>query len=616
MNTTTSNTLPANTPSNTWKIMVDDRSYSSWSFYNTLTLEKTDLPSIDPIKECLFNNDVFTINNEIVNGINNDKINIIHSTVRISENIPAVLILEGNRSYGRVSKDDNKVVNKVVNNKQGKLLYKCIPDDVRLPAFLVPYDIKELGFSKVLPNLYVTIKYINFESNHPRGMLTNVIGPVDKLDSFYEYQLYCKSLNASIQKFTKATTSALKDKNHDDIITDIATKYENIEDRTDWQIFTIDPNGSTDFDDGFSVKYVTETRVLLSIYISNVTLWLDSLDLWDSFSKRISTIYLPDKKRPMLPTLLSDCLCSLQQNKTRIAFALDLVVDMREGGTIICHDFRNCLIRVYKNYTYEQSELLKDANYLTLMNVGKHLTKQFKYLNGIKNSHDIVSYFMIMMNFFSATELLQSGNGIFRASTLKDKISVNELVGNIDSSLPEDVQRFIVIWNSSAGQYIDLTKVSNASDLRHELMSLDTYIHITSPIRRLVDLLNMIQFQKNKNMVTLSDKAHEFYNKWLDELDYINVTMRAIRRVQCDCSLLSECINNPVILDKVYDGYCFDKLVRTDGLYQYIVYLPELKLSSRITLRDSLENYQKCSYKLYLFNDEDNFKKKIRLQIV
>ena len=92
--------------------------------------------------------------------------------------------------------------------------------------------------------------------------------------------------------------------------------------------------------------------------------------------------------------------------------------------------------------------------------------------------------------------------------------------------------------------------------------------------------------------------------------------MRAIRRVQCDCSLLSECINNPVVLDKVYDGYCFDKLVRTDGLYQYIVYLPELKLSSRITLRDSLENYQKCSYKLYLFNDEDNFKKKIRLQIV
>jgi ribosomal protein S3 len=34
-------------------------------------------------------------------------------------------------------------------------------------------------------------------------MLSQVIGPVDILDNFYEYQLYCKSLNASIQQFQK-----------------------------------------------------------------------------------------------------------------------------------------------------------------------------------------------------------------------------------------------------------------------------------------------------------------------------------------------------------------------------------------------------------------------------
>lgn len=580
---------------NTYKIMIDDRNYSTWSFYNTLTLEKTDLPSINPVKEQLFNNDVFQI-------IENNSIQIVHSTVRISENIPAVLVIEGNKTYGR-----DKYAN------AGKLLYKCIPDDVRLPVFIIPYDIKELGFSKVLTNLYVTIKMIIWSSKHPQGRLTNVIGSVDKLDCFYEYQLYCKSLNASIQKFTKATTSALKNTNHDDIINKISTEYTDIEDRTDpsWQIFTIDPINSLDYDDGFSVKSISDTRILLSIYISNVTIWLDSLDLWDSFSKRISTIYLPDRKRPMLPTLLSDCLCSLQQDKNRLAFALDLVVDMREGGTIICHNFRNCLIRVYKNYTYEQRELLKDTNYSTLMSVGRHLSKKFKYLNGIKNSHDLVCYLMILMNFYSATEMLMSNNGIFRSSTINVR-------GEIDlpSGLPEDVSRFITIWNSTAGQYIDMSKIENISELRHEMMALDSYIHITSPIRRLVDLLNMIQFQKNKNMLILSDKAYEFYNKWLQELEYINVTMRAIRRVQCECSLLDTCINNPDTLDKLYDGYCFDRLERNDGLYQYIVYLPELKLTSRITLRDSFNNFEKHSYKLFLFNDEEHFKKKIRLQLV
>jgi hypothetical protein len=92
--------------------------------------------------------------------------------------------------------------------------------------------------------------------------------------------------------------------------------------------------------------------------------------------------------------------------------------------------------------------------------------------------------------------------------------------------------------------------------------------------------------------------------------------MRAIRKVQNDCNLLDLCYNNPDTLEKTYDGYCFDKLTRNDGLYQFIVFLPELRLSSRITVRDNLENYEKRQYKLFLFSDEEKFKKKIRLQIV
>jgi hypothetical protein len=92
--------------------------------------------------------------------------------------------------------------------------------------------------------------------------------------------------------------------------------------------------------------------------------------------------------------------------------------------------------------------------------------------------------------------------------------------------------------------------------------------------------------------------------------------MRSIRKFQNDCNLLDICYNNPYILEKTYDGYCFDKLIRNDGLYQFIVFLPELRLSSRITIRDNLENYEKKQYKLFLFSDEEKFKKKIRLQIV
>ena len=154
------------------------------------------------------------------------------------------------------------------------------------------------------------------------------------------------------------------------------------------------------------------------------------------------------------------------------------------------------------------------------------------------------------------------------------------------------------------------------SKTRHDVLEMDAYIHITSPIRRLVDLLNMIKFQQNKSLIPLSTDALAFYDKWIGEIDYINVTMRAIRKVQSDCSLLDTCFNKPETLDKIYDGYCFDKLVRNDGLYQFIVFLPELRLASRITMRDNLDNYEKRQYKLYLFNNEEKFKRKIRLQLV
>jgi exoribonuclease R len=348
---------------------------------------------------------------------------------------------------------------------------------------------------------------------------------------------------------------------------------------------------------------------------------MDSLNLWSSFSQRISTIYLPDKRRPMLPTILSDCLCSLQQNMRRFAFVIDIVLD--QNAEIVSINYTNTLIKVYKNFRYEEQSLLNDDDYIFLYNIVKQMSKKYKYINNIKDSHDVVGYLMIFMNYNSAQELLSSRCGIFRSTIINNQLFLPD-------SLPEDVHSFIKIWNSNCAQYIDLNSIpmdklenDNSCQLvnafnhvRHDLLEMDAYIHITSPIRRLVDLLNMIKLQQIKSLITLSDDALHFYSKWIGELEYINTTMRAIRKVQIECSLLDTCFNNPETLDKTYDGYCFDKLVRNDGLYQFIIFLPELKMVSKITVRDNLKNYEKRQYKLFLFNNEEKFKRKIRLQLI
>jgi len=588
------------------KILIDNRNYENYRIVNANTFENVEI-ILDPIFHKLFNNDIFTFNKE--------KVNIIHSSIRNSKEIASVLILNNNQTYGRLG---------------NRLLYKCIPDDIRIPPFLIPYEIKKVGFSKLFVNQYVTIQFSDWNNKHPYGKLSQVLGSVDILENFYEYQLYCKSLNTSIQKFHKDTQNFLQRKgkenlkldfkscddinNYNSLVNLIAKEYSELEDRTnqeEWQIFSIDPENSVDFDDAFSIKTLENKNVLLSIYISNVCIWLDFLNLWESFSTRISTIYLPDKKRPMLPTILSDCLCSLQENKNRLAFLLDIIIDTGKNE-IISMKYNNCIICVKNNYVYEQKELLKNSNYNKLFNVISNLSNKYKYINNIEDSHDVVSYLMIFMNYYCGQDLMKYKNGIFRSTiNINNNKNSNSVLEYKD--LPSDVSKFITIWNSFSGQYVDFSKTNMT---RHEILDMDAYIHITSPIRRLVDLLNMIQFQENNNLIKLSEKAKCFYNKWINELEYINTTMRSIRKVQNDCSLLNICSNTPDILLKIYDGYCFDKITRNDGLYQFIVYLPEIKLSSRIIIRSDLQNYQIGKFKLFLFNDEEKFKKKIRLQFI
>jgi exoribonuclease R len=582
-----------------YKIKISNRNYETWQIYNATTLEPILIDDLNPINHKLLNDDVFIYNK--------GKVEIVKSSIRTHENIAAVLILDNNKTYGRENKNSGK---------EGKLLYKCVPNDPSIPIFLVPYEIKQMGFSKVFNNLYVTIRFNHWLEKHPRGILSQTIGPVDIIQNFYEYQLYCKNLNISIQQFNKNTTNSIKQKAqvHDSFITEICKKYPNIEDRTSWKTFTIDPEGSQDFDDGFSIKKLgnlNSDKTLLSIYISNVSIWLDCLNLWSVFSERISTIYLPNRKIPMLPNLLSDCVCSLQSNCRRFAFTMDIVID--SNFNIFSINYTNCLIKVFKNFCYEEPCLLNDSDYKYLLETTTVLSNKYKYVS-IHDSHDVVSYLMIFMNHHCAKELLKNKKGIFRSVSKKEQD--NHL---LTPSLPNDVSQFLKIFTSTFGQYITLENSPEENLLqlcKHETLELEAYIHITSPIRRIVDLLNMIQFQINNQLIALSDDALEFYSTWISKIDYINSSMRSIRQLQNDCNLLDLFFNNKDVIDKIYDGYCFEKNLTSNNLYQYMVFLPELRISSRIIINHDFDNYTQHKFKLFLFNDEEKFKKKIRLQLI
>lgn len=561
------------------RVKIGDNLYSTWEWFDSETGEKIDYDK-DPLALKLFSEDIILASNS----------KIILSPVR-NKTIPGVLMLTG-KTYG---------------TKKNKKLYRCCPDDKSLPAFLVPFGIKYNRFEKAIKNKYILFKYLHWDNKHPEGIIIESLGTVDKLSIYYEYQLYCKGLHISLKQFNKATHNILSNVSEEQLINSIMEKWPGIEDRTgsNQHICSIDPRGSMDFDDAIGYLEGNNGEKIISIYIADVPLWLDYLDLWGDFSQKVATMYLPDYKRSMLPSILSDRYCSLQANKRRLAFTLDItIIESSNGLHIASVRFLHSLIKVSHNYVYEEPRLLNDEMYRDIFENVERMCKNHKYLDMIQDSHDLISYLMILMNHYSAIEMSKYKNGIYRSMTYTENSSSN--------SIPNNVNKFLNIWKYSTGGY-------NLYDdnKRHDLVGggLDTYLHITSPIRRLVDLLNIIQLQENLGLLQLSNEVSQFYTWWINRLDYINETMKAIRKIQTDSSLLSMCVENPDILQEIYEGYILDVVKRTDREYQYTVYLPKLKVVSRIKLWDTISPYAMRVFKLYMFKDEIYMRRKIRLEL-
>jgi exoribonuclease R len=572
-----------------YKILVENR-YTDYKIIDSTDDSLQDI-TLKPLENSLFNFDVFSIDASC-------NVTVEHSIVRNHKYISGILKLSSSTTYGKKGK---------------KTLYKCIPDDNRLPYFKIPYSIKYDKNNRLLTKTTHTDKYITFkfiawdnDERYPTGEIIENIGDVTKLENYYEYQLYCNSLYTSTKNFNKITIERIHETTTDDIIKKIDKTNQSIEDRTSRHIITIDPPGSKDYDDAIGL-YRENDEIIVSIYITNVSIWLNALDLWSSFSKRIATIYLPNRKRPMLPTILSDNICSLKEDNIRYAFTLDITID--NSYTIKETRFCNTKLKVAQNYTYEEDNLCRDICYNELLSTVSRIkqTENHTFVDTIDDSHELISYLMILMNYYSSHELCKYKNGIFRTLKFND-----ELV--LPTNLSKECRRYIKIWNSNGSKYV----LYNNDEKSHDMLKFNDYVHITSPIRRLVDLLNILQLQDNLGFCKLYENNRKFLNYWTSDtsINYINDTMRSIRKVQNNCSLLHKYEHNKSIFDNEHIGYIIDKMHRNDDSIQYITFISKLKVFSKFISYEHYNLYDEGLYKLYYFQDKDTLKRKIRVQLL
>lgn len=548
-------------------VHIANNTYDSWYF--TQDEIKIDIPNLIPSKHKLFNGDVIRMNDfDII---------ICESVVRDSM-LAGVLILNTGKTYGRHGK---------------KLLYKCIPDNRLLPAFLVPYEIPP-SFSKATKNRYIVFSFDNWDEAHPLGEIRDTIGEVDSPEAFFEYQLCRKKLNIPISHLTQTARSLIKRDGNDEAIyiQKIMNKYQVEDCRNNKNIFSIDPDSCTDFDDAFSVDF-EDGYATVNVYIANVYLWLETYGLWPHLTNRVSTIYLPDKKRPMLPSLLSDTLCSLKEGCDRFAFMMSVKYDMATKTQVGETVYKNAVIRVNKNYTYEDRKLGKNPGY-----------KALKTLAMTEDSHDVVAFWMIKMNTECAEYLKQKGCGIFRSTCQ------SESEDKSDEQSHDPKNQTIRDWLGNNGSSAIYSEIASP----HTQLGVESYVHITSPIRRLVDILNQIQFMKLMD-VNITAECQTFLEKWLGKLDDVNRSTKDIRKVQLDCELLAACVKNQELVNKTLSGVVFDRYENEYGYFEYMVYIEELKLMSQIKMPTYMENFVEKKFRIFIFNDEHLLCKKIRLQM-
>ena len=110
-----------------YKVKVEDRKYTQYEYLDVKTLKKSEKEfTKSPAEMRLFNQDII-----------DENYNVLHSSVRSMRFIPGVLICDG-MTYGRSGGTITSPY----------FWYRCIPDDKRLPEFLVSFKIKD-DFSKI-----------------------------------------------------------------------------------------------------------------------------------------------------------------------------------------------------------------------------------------------------------------------------------------------------------------------------------------------------------------------------------------------------------------------------------------------------------------------------------
>jgi len=409
-----------------------------------------------------------------------------------------------------------------------------IPDGHALHAPVVVGDVRS---TRARAGDQVVVELTDFPSatRAARGVVVQVLGRrsdpgVDTLSMIHQYHLR----HEFPPEVTEDAKRAVREYSLD-------SQLAQREDFCLETVITIDPDDAKDFDDAISLRRLGRGRYELGIHIADVSAFVTPDSPLDVEARqRGNSVYFPRFVIPMLPEVLSNGLCSLQEDQPRLTKSVFIEYDNK--GTRLSKRYANTVIRSRKRLTYgevtrmldgetrgvdaEVMTLLKDMNHLARLIQKRRLSAGMVVLDlpGVELvlddndetidvvpedssfSHTIIEMFMVEANEAVAELFARLGvphlRRIHPEPPLDAQAKLGEFLRVLGKPIPRQMDRadMIRLLDSVRGRpeafAVHLAVLRSMAQaeyspamIGHYALASRHYCHFTSPIRRYPDLV-------------------------------------------------------------------------------------------------------------------------------
>lgn len=410
--------------------------------------------------------------------------------------------------------------------------------------------------------------------------------------------------------------------------------YPNRIDLSHLPFCVIDPKDARDHDDAIYFESKTKT---LYVAIADVGEYVSNESALDKEARqRGFSIYFPHKVVPMLPFELSSGICSLKENKVRLAMVWKIMLD--KNAQVQKSELLEAFIQSHANVSYENIESFLQGHKSILPKgiqkwlkaylpyVKKHRATRLQYgyefqsneikleLDEYQNisswhkhkhtlAHSIIEESMLLANVQSALMLINNAQqGIFRIHPppkeeriqlllwefnnmgfdLPPKLSLHSLICAIQSQAKEsdmaEVLDDMIIKSFAKATY-------STANIGHFGLGFESYTHFTSPIRRYSDLI----VHRILKSILHKDKSLPYQLEGLKALTQeINMKEKQVRHIEQDFYQRKMLAFAQKLLESTKPLICSALVINEDSYAIALDTLPHIK----IALSHSFERYK------------------------